>query len=574
MKQMIEIKNIKKYFLKNKKLNFLYKYIKKFFKKKFFMKEFIIYKILQKIPNIVKIEKKNKSIINFDDLVKIVKKKIKKNKNILLYLKKKYPVAIIDEFQDTDYDQQEILMKIYGKNNKKNIMIIFADPKQCIYDFRGSNILLYNKFKKKIKDKYFLDTNWRTSSQIIKFINNIFLKVKNPFVNKNIIFKKSKYTKKNNKIKIIVDKVEKKNFKIIFYKKSQINLEKYFAWSSKKCAKQIKKLLYLGKKKRAKIKYHNKTKFISKKDIAILVANKFEYYYIKKTLNKYKIKSYYQFKKINIYNEEETKEILILLKSIIDYSNKQKIINAISTKIISEDIKKIYDIQKNKTKLFKKIKEFKKYKKILKKTGILNLIKYIIIKNIVKKNIFNKEKIEKYIKKYFYISKFLEKKMYKFKKINLLIHWLEIKINQKNVNKYKYFNKNEKMNGIKVISIHRSKGLEYPITIIPFIMHVSKKNDFTYYDIKTYTKIIDLKKNNKSKKKFLKEKILNNIKLLYVSLTRAIVHCTIIIGVTKNRKGSKHTDVHKSGIGYILQKKKKKNFLEFKKIIKNLKKKF
>ncbi|WP_343154685.1 exodeoxyribonuclease V subunit beta [Buchnera aphidicola (Pseudoregma panicola)] len=571
IKKIINLKNIKKYIYVYKDIKYYSNYIKKFFKKKFFMKEFIIYKIINELPNIIKIKKKKKSKINFDDLTKCIKKTIKKNKNILLYLKKKYPITIIDEFQDTDICQQKIISKIYNTKSKKNIMIIFSDPKQCIYNFRKSNILLYNKFKKKIKNHYFLNINWRSSPNIIKFINKIFSKYKYPFLTKKINFIKTKYKKKNNNIKIIINKFEEKNFQIIFYKKSEINLEKYFSWASEQCAKQILNWLILGKEKKAIIKLYNKKKIIEKKDIVILVKNNLEKNYLKKSLNKYGIDSYYQSEKIDIYKTEEIKEILILLKSTLDFSNKQKIINANSTKIISNNIKKIYKININKKKFFEQIKIFKKYNNILKKKGILNLIKHVIKNNIIKKNIFNKKKTEKYIKKYFYIAKHLEKKVYKIKKINLFMYWLEKKIFLENSNKKKIFNKNEKINKIKITTIYKSKGLEYPIVIIPFLMNFQKIKNFIYYDKKKFIKFIDLKK-KKNKNKILIENIKDDIKLLYVSLTRAIVHCTIIISAIKNQKKKKYTDVHNSGIGNILQNKKKKNFKNFKKIIKKLKK--
>ncbi|BGI51529.1 MAG: exodeoxyribonuclease V subunit beta [Buchnera aphidicola (Ceratovacuna japonica)] len=564
--RIINLKSIKTYITKYKKLKYFINYIKKFFKKKFFMKEFIIYKILKKVPIFIKEEKRNKLKINFDEIIKNVKEHIKKNKNILLSLKKKYPIAIIDEFQDTDIHQQEIFEKIYNNKSKKNIMIIFSDPKQCIYNFRGSNVLLYEKFKNNIKKNYFLNTNWRSSPNIIKFVNKIFSENKNPFLTKKIIFRKIKHKKRNNNIKIIINKSKKKNFQIIFYKKSEINFEKYFSWASEQCAKQISKWICLGKKKKAIIKYYNKKKYIEKKDIVILARNKLENYYLKKSLEKYGINSYYQEEKINIYRTKEIKEILILLKCILDYSNKKKIINAINTKIIYKNINEINKINISKKKLFKQIKKFKKYKDMFKEEGILNLIKHIIKKNIINRKSFNKNNI----KKYFYIAKYLERKIYKIKKINLFIYWLEKKIIQENSNKKKYFNKNEKAKNIKITTIYKSKGLQYPIVIVPFLMYFSKKNNFIYYNKKKFTKFIDLKK--KYNKKKTKENIKDDIKLLYVSLTRAIVHCTIILAAIKKKRKSKNTNSHNSGIGYILQNSKKTNFKNFKKIIYRLKK--
>ncbi|WP_343188123.1 exodeoxyribonuclease V subunit beta [Buchnera aphidicola (Ceratoglyphina bambusae)] len=561
---LIKTKNIEKYKNYNKKFTLFLKTIKKFSKKKFLMKELIIYKILNEVPKMIKKYKEKKSKLDFDDITKTIEKKIKTNKKLLESIRKKYPIAIIDEFQDTDIHQQRIFKKIY-KNKKKNIMILLSDPKQSIYSFRGANIFSYIKFRQEIKKKYYLDVNWRSSPNIVKSVNKIFLNIKYPFIYKEIKYKKIKYKKKNKYIKLKINKLEESNFKILFYNKSEINLEKYFNWASKQCAIQISKWLYYIKLKKAKINYFNKARMFKKRDIVIIVKNYIEANYVKKYLKKYNIKYNYLSEKINIYKTKECNEILILLKSILDISNKKKMINAFSTFILSKSINEIYKISEYKNVWLKQTKIFKKYLNILKKRGILTLIKYLIKKN-------SKIELIKYndkFKKYFFISKILEKKKFQIKNFNNLIHWLENKIENTINSNEEYLNKNEEKKSIKILTVHKSKGLEYPVVIIPFIMTFKQKNNILYYNKKNNTKKnINLKKKNK---KNINYNLSEDLRLLYVSLTRAIVHCTIILAAIKKKKKSKNTNVHKSSIGYILQK-KENNFKNFIKIIKNLNK--
>ena len=108
------------------------------------------------------------------------------------------PVAIIDEFQDTDPVQFEIVKNIYlTDSEKKNDemdsckssdfwgLYIVGDPKQAIYSFRGADLNCYNKAKKLILDRYGsekerkchqleLDVNYRSDINVIRSVNYLF----------------------------------------------------------------------------------------------------------------------------------------------------------------------------------------------------------------------------------------------------------------------------------------------------------------------------------------------------------------------------------------------------------------
>ncbi len=59
----------------------------------------------------------------------------------------RYPLILVDEFQDTNQDQDDLLAKIWRDANRvqSGCMIMVGDPKQAIYGFRGGDMLTYNK---------------------------------------------------------------------------------------------------------------------------------------------------------------------------------------------------------------------------------------------------------------------------------------------------------------------------------------------------------------------------------------------------------------------------------------------
>ncbi|MCH9698051.1 MAG: exodeoxyribonuclease V subunit beta, partial [Gammaproteobacteria bacterium] len=98
-------------------------------------------------------------------------------------LLKRFPVALVDEFQDTDPIQYEIFDAIYKPGNQDDQALYFVgDPKQAIYSFRGADIYTYLKARTTVQHPWWtLDSNWRSSKSLIAAINHIYSSNPRPF---------------------------------------------------------------------------------------------------------------------------------------------------------------------------------------------------------------------------------------------------------------------------------------------------------------------------------------------------------------------------------------------------------
>ena len=84
-----------------------------------------------------------------------------------------YPVALVDEFQDTDPLQFSILESIYYHQSKAALYMI-GDPKQAIYGFRGGDVFAYLSARKDCDQQWLMDTNWRSTPSMITGYNRLF----------------------------------------------------------------------------------------------------------------------------------------------------------------------------------------------------------------------------------------------------------------------------------------------------------------------------------------------------------------------------------------------------------------
>jgi DNA helicase II / ATP-dependent DNA helicase PcrA len=116
--------------------------------------------------------KKNRSIMDYDDLLLYLEKLLSANDDIRSKLSNFYRYIMIDEFQDTNKLQARIAYSL--ASNHQNIMVV-GDDSQSIYSFRGANFKNIMDFPKKYKDAQIikLEQNYRSTQPILDFTNEI-----------------------------------------------------------------------------------------------------------------------------------------------------------------------------------------------------------------------------------------------------------------------------------------------------------------------------------------------------------------------------------------------------------------
>ena len=102
--------------------------------------------LLQYLQSELPKEKQRLGVLSFDDLLLQMQQALKAHPDLAKELQRKYPAALIDEFQDTDPIQYDIFSAIYSQS-KDHAVFLVGDPKQAIYSFRGGDIHTYLKAK-------------------------------------------------------------------------------------------------------------------------------------------------------------------------------------------------------------------------------------------------------------------------------------------------------------------------------------------------------------------------------------------------------------------------------------------
>lgn len=127
-------------------------------------------------------EKLRRNFITFDDIEKLAEKALKSGTDYLYFkIGAKIDHLMIDEFQDTSIRQWEILKplvdEITSYETEEKTLFYVGDPNQAVFRWRGGEAKLFDFIKRKYEGKInedSLDVNYRSKSAIVDFVNKLY----------------------------------------------------------------------------------------------------------------------------------------------------------------------------------------------------------------------------------------------------------------------------------------------------------------------------------------------------------------------------------------------------------------
>ncbi len=130
-------------------------------------------------------DKARRATLDFDDLLLRLREALQGpgGARLARTLRCRFPVAMIDEFQDTDPVQYAIFERVYlaceagDEALPPGGLILIGDPKQAIYGFRGADIYTYLAARRAVGGQvHTLTTNYRATDAMVEAVNDCFLR--------------------------------------------------------------------------------------------------------------------------------------------------------------------------------------------------------------------------------------------------------------------------------------------------------------------------------------------------------------------------------------------------------------
>ena len=468
---------------------------------------------------------------SFDDLLIVLNQALKntRGKQLASQIRQQYPFAMIDEFQDTDQTQYEIFSQIYMAEEAQNQgFIMIGDPKQSIYKFRGADIFTYLKASEQADEKRTLDKNWRSLPKVVEAVNQIFTFPENsgnhPFLYQGIPFQAVKA--KTPEAELIGSE------NVVCYLQPEFKENE----AAEHCADQIQKQLMAmqaGEIYLQNVKSGEKSSFEAK-DIAILVRSNNQSKLMKRALAKRGLKSVFLSERSRVYESEVAPELAWVLKACLNPYQQKTLLCALGSSLWGLTAQEIYQLKNDEQQWENYVDKFVHYQQIWQSQGVLPMLHQLFLQEGVIERLKARANADRLLTDLFHLAEILQSAMQEVENESALVRWYEQTLNDaKNGDDTHTLRLESEEALIKIVTIHGSKGLQYPVVWLPFIGKNStsvKASALSIYHDENAQKQWDFGRKDDAIKQLKNQaEYAEDLRLLYVALTRAESQLNLIL---------------------------------------------
>ncbi|MGK3600873.1 exodeoxyribonuclease V subunit beta [Klebsiella variicola] len=516
--------------------------------------DLVLARAMVEIRDAVAREKRRRGELGFDDMLSRLDEALRgdSGETLASAIRQRFPVAMIDEFQDTDPQQYRIFRRIWRRQTETALLLI-GDPKQAIYAFRGADIFTYMKARGDVAAHYTLDTNWRSSPGMVGSVNRLFGLSDNPFMFREIPFLPVKAAAKNQGLRFTVDAADVPAMNVWLMPGDTVGSGDYQTFMAQLCATQIRDWLSAGQQGRALLWRGETSRPVQASDITVLVRNRLEAAQVREALQTLGIPSVYLSNRDSVFETLEAQELLWLLQAVLAPERENTLRSALATSMFGLTALDIENLNQDEQAWDALVEEFSEYRQIWRQRGVMPMLRALMTARHIAENLLATRGGERRLTDILHISELLQEAASQLESEHALVRWLAQHIAEPDSNAASQQMRLESdKHLVQIVTIHKSKGLEYPLVWLPFIARFRKQDQAFYHDRETFAAVLDLGQDEASLELAEAERLAEDLRLLYVALTRAVWHCSLGVAPLSSRK-SGNSDFHLSALGRLLQ---------------------
>lgn len=516
--------------------------------------DLVLARAMVEIRDAVAREKRRRGELGFDDMLSRLDEALRgdSGETLASAIRQRFPVAMIDEFQDTDPQQYRIFRRIWRRQPETALLLI-GDPKQAIYAFRGADIFTYMKARGDVAAHYTLDTNWRSSPGMVGSVNRLFSLSDNPFMFREIPFLPVKAAAKNQGLRFTVDAADVPAMNVWLMPGDTVGSGDYQTFMAQLCATQIRDWLSAGQQGRALLWRGETSRPVQASDITVLVRNRLEAAQVREALQTLGIPSVYLSNRDSVFETLEAQELLWLLQAVLAPERENTLRSALATSMFGLTALDIENLNQDEQAWDALVEEFSEYRQIWRQRGVMPMLRALMTARHIAENLLATRGGERRLTDILHISELLQEAASQLESEHALVRWLAQHIAEPDSNAASQQMRLESdKHLVQIVTIHKSKGLEYPLVWLPFIARFRKQDQAFYHDRETFAAVLDLGQDEASLELAEAERLAEDLRLLYVALTRAVWHCSLGVAPLSSRK-SGNSDFHLSALGRLLQ---------------------
>lgn len=508
----------------------------------------------------VKMRLARQGTLGFDDLISNLASGLQGEggQQLQKNLATRFSVALIDEFQDTDTDQWYIFSTLFGSSTHS--LYLIGDPKQAIYRFRGADINAYFHAKKSAVRWLTLDHNYRSHPALVAEINNRFGARPRPFlVDENILAYRS-VTAALSTDELALLQAGSDRSGMVYCQLPPDSSSANGQWGSSKaaavfCQYTVNEILRLLDPLEAATLRGKEERPLAPQDIAILVRSNTQLETYRQALAAARIPVVVASRR-SVFQTAECRELVLLLQAIFSPGDLGQLLGALSISWFGLSGNDLQRISRDEDEVVGFHTRFLRYNRLWQDEGILSMMSRLLEDERVLVTLAASPRAERAIANIYHLLELAQEKQADEKlRCAEVMAWLKKMMVDGGRSENSELLLESDAEAVRIITMHGAKGLEYPVVFCPYLWY---HNDFAGNEkeqVKCYEnsgQVVDLGSESfeERRQRVMAEEQAENLRLLYVALTRAKLRCYTMWADVK--KQGALASSFESALGYLL----------------------
>jgi exodeoxyribonuclease V beta subunit len=488
----------------------------------------------------------------------------------------RYKAALIDEFQDTDPVQYQIFRRLFapgvrpcpgaetrerqaaadkfeahraghvpapgdGHTPPEPLLFLIGDPKQAIYGFRGADFFTYLDAARRADRHFTLEANWRAESGLVRAVNTLFQRATAPFVFDEIPFHPVVARGEADSQPLLENGERPPPLRVWFHPRGgdgkTIAGEQAEEVVPRVVASEITRLLNGG------ARLGNRP--LGPQDIAVLVLKHRQAALLQEALRALNIPSVLH-TEASLFASPEARELHRVLAAIAEPGNERLLRAALATSLLGVDGAELDALARDEARWQDRLERFHRYADWWTDRGFTPMMRAWLHEEQLRQRLLAFPDGERRLTNVLHLAEALHQAALERRLGPAgLQQWLADHIASEDKAAEEHQLRLERDDfAVRLVTIHKSKGLEYPVVFCPFAWKSSdlkwRGEDQVFCHERPdggdslFIRDLGSEQYDRRRELAFREKLAENVRLLYVALTRARNRCYVVWGNFRN----------------------------------------
>lgn len=476
-----------------------------------------------------------------------------------------FPVAMVDEFQDTSPDQYRIFDLLYrvADNDPERGLFLIGDPKQSIYGFRGADIHSYLSARRATEGRHYqLGTNYRSTTQLVEAVNRLFRHAEDDragYPGGAFRFRRGEdnplpfeAVRANGHRERLVG-ADGPSHAMSICCAGPMNQDEYRAFFAHHCAEHIVGLLG---DERVGFSDGERFRRLMPADVAILVRDRREAAAVRRALVERKVASVYLSDKDSVVKSEEAADVLRWLYAVANPLDGTLARAAFATRTAGLALGELARLSSDEAAWEARVEQLKHLHGAWQRQGVLAMLRRFVHELGLPARLLREPGGERRLTNLLHLAELLQEASTQLEGEQALIRWLAEEIEGMGEGgDERVLRLESDAELVKVVTVHKSKGLEYPLVYLPFAVTARRtdKRNRAFFEFVTEdgARRLDLSLGDEALEAVDRARLEEDLRLLYVALTRAR-HFLWLGAAPISGRGKNENRLHDCALGYLL----------------------